>query len=137
MKRKALRSQIALFAGGFLLFGLIPGALARSPSEALSDRGYQELRRLAHELDEVASHAAEAAAHRQAWIYSNDRTFQRSVSRFAERAARFHERMDTYRTQPWQVDDELRRLLRDAQDVQARAQRARNLDDHVAADWNR
>jgi len=111
-------------------------SLAQAP-QTLSERGYQEIRRLAHELDEVASHAADAAFHRQAWVYNNDRTFSRSVARFSDRAARLHERMDTYRTQPWQVDDELRHLLRDARDVQGRLRRARYVDDHVAADWDR
>jgi hypothetical protein len=95
------------------------------------------MQRLAHELDEVASHANDQAQHQQAWIYNNDRSFLRSLAGFADRAERFHARMDTYRTQPWQVDDELRRLIRDARDIQSRAQRARTVDDHTIADWNR
>ncbi len=137
MKKNASHFLLAALAWGVFLFAGAVRARARGPSGTLSERGYQEMRRLAHELDEVASHANDQAQHQQAWIYNNDRAFLRSVARFADRAERFHERMDTYRTQPWQVDDELRRLIRDARDVQARAQRARSIDQHTAADWDR
>ncbi len=137
MKKKTSHFLFGVLGWFIFLLGGAAAASAHGPSGTLSERGYQEMRRLAHELDEVASHANDQAQHQQAWIYNNDRAFLRSVARFADRTERFHARMDTYRTKPWQVDDELRGLIRDARDVQARAQRARSVDQHTAADWDR
>jgi len=137
MKKKAWRFPLAVLGWAALLLADAAAARAHGPSGTLSERGYQEMQRLAHELDETASHANDQAQHQQAWIYNNDRSFLRAVARFADRAESFHARMDTYRTRPWQVDDELRRLIRDARDVQYRAQHARAVDDHTIADWNR
>ncbi|MDQ2979790.1 MAG: hypothetical protein M3R62_11265, partial [Acidobacteriota bacterium] len=95
------------------------------------------MRRLAHDLDTQAQHANKQADHGESWFYRNDRSFQRSVANFARRASDFHERMDSYRSAPWQLDDDLRGLLRDARAVQSRLQRSRNSDDHTASDWSR
>jgi len=137
MNKNAWRFPLAVLGWAALLLAGAAAARAHGPSGTLSERGYQEMQRLAHELDEVASHANDQAQHQQAWIYNNDRSFLRAVSRFADHAEAFHARMDTYRTRPWQVDDELRRLIRDARDVQYRVQHARAVDDHTIADWNR
>lgn len=137
MNRCAWRFPLVVIAwGAFLLTGAI-AARAHGRQGTLSERGYQEINRLAHELDEVASHANDQAQHEQVWIYGHDRTFLRSIARFADRAERFHERMDTYQAQPWQVDDELRQLIHDARDVQSRVQHSRSVDEHTVADWNR
>ena len=137
MNRYAWRFPLAVLAWSAFLLAGAAAARAHGPQGTLSERGYQEVSRLAHELDEVAGHANDQAQHEQVWIYGHDRTFLRSVARFADRAERFHERMDTYRTQPWQVDDELKRLIRDARDVQSRVRHSRSVDEHTAADWNR
>jgi len=135
--RKSMRNfLLTASAAAVLLFGLVNGARAHGPEGTLSERGYREMQQLAHELDEVAYHASDQAEHRQARIYS-DRAFVRGVARFADHAQRFHERMDGYRTRPWQVDDELRNLLRDARDVQGRLRRAQYADEHTVADWER
>ncbi|MDQ6891201.1 MAG: hypothetical protein M3167_00780 [Acidobacteriota bacterium] len=94
------------------------------------------MRQLAHDLDTRAGHASNQAEQGGSWFFRNDRGFRRAVTNFARRAANFHDRMDTYRTAPWQVDDELRGLLNDARAVQARLQRSRNVDEHTAADWS-
>ncbi|MEO8190088.1 MAG: hypothetical protein ABI682_07075 [Acidobacteriota bacterium] len=95
------------------------------------------MKQLAHDLDGQAQHANQQADHEGNWFYRNDRTFQRSVANFARRASNFHERMENYRAEPWQLDGELRGLVRDARAVQSRVQRSRNVDDHTAADWSK
>ncbi len=126
----------AMIAWMSLLFAGAEAALARGPYGTLSDRGYEEMRRLAVELDQQARHTNDRAHHQGIWIYGSDPRFVRSVARFAERARRFRERMARYQTRPWQVDDELRALAKDARGVQARAESARNVDEHTVADWN-
>jgi hypothetical protein len=44
--------------------------------------------------------------------------------------------MDTYRTRPWNVDEEIEHLIRDARNVQTRLRRARFVDRHTVADWD-
>ena len=135
MNRYARCLPLAALAWSAFLLAGVAAARARGPQGALSERGYQEESRLAHELDEVAGHANEQAQHER--VYRNNRTLLRSVARFADRAQRFHERMDAYRAQPWQVDGELRRLVRDARDIQSRVQHSRSVHEHTVADWNR
>ncbi len=131
------RSFTAVAAWVGLFFAVATTATAHDPSETLSDRGYQQMQRLAHDLEGQAQHANDQAQHEGNRFYSNDRTFQRSLANFTRRAGNFHERMDTYQTAPWQMDDELRALLRDARVVQYRVQRSRYNDPHTLGDWNR
>jgi len=109
---------------------------AQRPNGILSELAYREMRRLAQRLDERARHASDQAQHQESWFYRRDRGLLRSVNDFARRASRFDERMANYRAAPWQVDDELRRLLRSAQNVQSNVRRSRSADDHTVADWN-
>ncbi|MDQ6892725.1 MAG: hypothetical protein M3167_08605 [Acidobacteriota bacterium] len=125
-----------LTAAFALTLGLTGTAVAHGPN-TLSDRGYDQMSQLAHELDEQAQHANDQAQHQGVWFYAHDARFIRAIANFADRASRFHERMDTYRSAPWQVDDELRLLLRDGQAVQYRLRRSRNADRHTVDDWNR
>ncbi|MCA1580964.1 MAG: hypothetical protein LC796_06110 [Acidobacteria bacterium] len=125
----------ALLGAGFALLFLAAGT-ARGDHDTLSDRGYQQMRQFAHELDEQAQHANDQAQHQGVWFYGHDPRFLRSINSFANRANRFHDRMDDYRTAPWQVDDELRLILRDARAVQYRLRRSRNADRHTVGDWN-
>lgn len=111
-------------------------ASAQRANGSLSTRGYEEMRRLAQRLDATAQHAADQARHQDSWVYRHDGRFARAVSDFARRADRFNDRMATYRTAPWQVDDELRGLLRNAQEVQALARRSREAEEHTVSDWN-
>jgi hypothetical protein len=129
----------ALALVGFL--GAAPSASAQYPSrrEVLSNSSYERMRQYAHELDEVARHASEQARAQQGGYrgFRRDTKFLKSIDHFADRAERFHERMDSYRTQPWNVDDEIEHLLRDARNVQNRLRRARFVDQHTAEDWDR
>ncbi len=109
---------------------------AQPPYRTLAEPAYREMRRLAQRLDELAQHASNQAQHQESWFYRRDRGLLRSVNDFARRASRFDERMANYRAAPWQVDDELRRLLRSAQIVQSNVRRSRYADDHTVADWN-
>ena len=135
--RKQVGIAALALAAAALMFGSGGNALAQGPdSGRLSRRGYEEMRRLAHDLDSQAQHANDQAQHRGTWQYQRDRTFLRAISNFSRRAAQFHARMDKYQTQPWQVDDELRALLQDARAVQVRISRSGHRDDHMAEDWN-
>ena len=134
---------------GFLDLGL--GALGWVATAAISDaqplqqyrRGtlpeasFERLREWAHELDEVARHASNQAQAQQGGYrgFRRDTKFLRSIDHFADRAERFHERMDAYRTRPWQVDEEIEHLIRDAREVQTRLRRARFVDRHTVEDW--
>jgi hypothetical protein len=106
--------------------------------DTLTNSSYERLRQWAHELDEVARHASEQARAQQAGYrgFRRDSNFLKSIDHFADRAEKFHERMDNYRTQPWKVDDEIEHLLRDAREVQRRLQRARFVDRHTVEDWD-
>jgi hypothetical protein len=137
MARNALRFSGAVLTWAAVLFSGGVAARGQGRGGELSQRGYEEIRRLARDLDRLAQHAANQAAHPETWVYRHDPNFVRSIVRFAERAHRFNERIDTYRTQRWQVDDDLRVLLREARDVQSRARRAGHGDNHTIDDWNR
>jgi hypothetical protein len=144
--RKTLKARnagfLALVLASFGWIGATTVAQAqtreRYRQDTLSNASYERMRQWAHELGELAEHANEQAQAQQAGYrgFRRDRNFLRSIDQFAERAQQFHERMDTYRERPWQVDDEIDRLLRDARDVQTRLRRARFVDRHTVEDWN-
>jgi len=140
--RPGRRWLVTIAACVGLSFSAANTAMAHDPAAdraagVLSDQGYERMRELAHDLDTQGRHVGKRVDHGRSWFYRNDRRFRRSVANFARRASSFHERMDSYRTAPWQLDDELRGLLRDAREVQSRIQRSRYTDDHTAADWRR
>jgi hypothetical protein len=134
--RKKVGIAALALASAALMFGSGGALLAQAAESRLSPRGFEQMRRLAHDLDSQAQHAKDQAQHRGTWQYRNDPTFLRAISNFARRAAEFHARMDAYQTHPWQVNDELRALLRDARAVQVRISRSGHRDAHMAEDWN-
>ena len=135
--KRAYRSLVLLFAAGAVSWLAGNSTLrALSPGGPLTEPAYRELRRLSRLLDERARHANEQAQRQESWIARSDRGLLRSISEFAERASRFDERLANYRAAPWQVDDELRRLLRSAQDMQDRVRHSRSVDDNALSDWN-
>ena len=111
-------------------------AYAQRPPGTLSQRGYEEMRQLARQLDQQAQHANDMAQHQDYWVYRHESRFVHAVNDFAIRARRFDERMANYRAAPWRVDDELRNLLRGAQNVQNLARGSRAAEEHTLADWN-
>jgi hypothetical protein len=110
----------------------------RNRGRAMEGGSYERMRQYAHQLDELAQHAREQALAQQGGYrgFRRDTKFLRSIDHFADRTAQFHERMDTYQTQPWAVDDEINHLLSDARNVQYRLRRARFVDEHTVEDWN-
>jgi hypothetical protein len=133
---RTVTKGLAFFAATAVLWLAAAAVAAQRYDWMLSERGYDEMRRLAQRLDATAQHAADQARHQDSWIYRHDSRFVRAVSDFARRADRFNERMANYRAAPWNVDDELRNLLRSAQNVQNLARNSREPDDHTIADWN-
>jgi methyl-accepting chemotaxis protein len=146
--RRAGLVALAIAVTGFL--AVAPSASAQYPTgqypnsrggfrrRAMETRSYERMRQWAHDLGELAEHASQQARLQQGPYrgFRRDTKFLRSIDQFADRAQRFHERMDTYQTQPWNVDDELVQLTRGAQNVQYRLRRARFVDQHTVADWN-
>ncbi|HEV8232603.1 MAG TPA: hypothetical protein VGQ75_09670 [Thermoanaerobaculia bacterium] len=104
----------------------------------VSNASYERMRQWARELDELAEHANEQAQADQAGYrgFRRDTNFLKSIDHFARRAREFRSKMDSYRTRPWNVDDEIEHLLRDAREVQKRLRRARFADSHTREDWN-
>lgn len=131
-----MKKRMMALGAGFALVLLGAGTARGEHDSTLSDRGYQQMRQLAHDLDEQAQHANDQAQHQGVWFYEHDPRFLRSIDNFANRTDQFHERIDNYRTAPWQVDEELRLILRDARAVQYRLRRSRNADRHTVGDWN-
>ncbi len=129
---------IGIALSGFFAVSAAASAQYRSQRNVLNDRSYERMRQLAHDLDEAAQHAREQAHAYQGGYrgFRRDTKFLRSIDHFADRTDRFHERMDTYREQPWAVDDEIDHLLSDARNVQVRLRRARFVDEHTVEDWN-
>jgi uncharacterized protein YukE len=142
MKIRAIRRLLpAIGWAAILAWGGASTALAQryddyGSNRALSRPAYEQMRQLAQQLDREAHETNDAAQHAQYSIYRRDTTFRRSVSSFARRADQFNYRMSTYRTRPWQVDDELRGMLRSAQDVQYRVQNSRYMDERILGEWN-
>jgi hypothetical protein len=116
--------------------GQSPGQYRR---DALTEASYDRMRQWARELDQVASYANRQAQADQAGYrgFRRDSNFLASIRNFARQANQFRVRMDSYRTRPWNVDDELDRLLRNARVVQTRIERARFVDASTRNDWNR
>jgi uncharacterized protein Yka (UPF0111/DUF47 family) len=131
---------LALVFGCLGWIAITPAAQAqyRTRRDVLSNPSYERMRQYAHDLDELARHASEQAQSRQGAYrgFRRDTKFLRSIDHFADRVEQFHERLDSYRTRPWNVDEEIEHLLRDARTVQTRLRRARFVDRHTVADWN-
>ncbi len=109
---------------------------AERPGRILSEPEYRELRQLSRLLDERAEHASDQAQRRESWVYRHDKSLLGAIADFARSANRLDERLANYKAAPWPVDDELRRLLRSAQDVQDRVRQSRYADDLALSDWN-
>jgi hypothetical protein len=133
---KAVTKSLAFLAAAAVIWLAAGSAAAQRHDWMLSERGYDEMRRLAQRLDATAQHAADQARHQDSWVYRHNSRFVQAVSDFARRADRFKERMANYRAAPWNVDDEIRNLTRSAQNVQSIARASREADEHTVADWN-
>ena len=124
----------ALCAGSWLVSS--SRLRAERPGRILSEPEYRELRQLSRLLDERSEHASDQAQRRESWVYRHDKSLLGAMADFARSANRLDERLANYRAAPWPVEDELRRLLRNAQDVQDRVRHSRYADDLALSDWN-
>jgi hypothetical protein len=132
MKRR-INPLFPILVGAALL---IVGATARSASpQTLAGRQFETMRALAHYLDEVAQNAAAEAVETAHHGNSSEQRFMSSIQGFARRADRFHSRMDNYQTSPWDVDSEVRVLLRQARSVNSRL-RAAHAFEETYDNWN-
>jgi hypothetical protein len=143
MKIRGIRHFLlpAIGWAAILVLGGASTALAQrsydyEQNRGLSRSGYEQMRQLAQRLDQEARETNDAAQHQRYSIYRRDTVLRRSVATFARLADQFNYRMNTYQTRPWQLDDELRNLLRTARDVQYRVQNSRYADDRTVAEWN-
>jgi flagellar motility protein MotE (MotC chaperone) len=141
MARQATRI-LTLFAAAALSLAA-PAAMQaqdvryRNREGTLSRTGYDRMRRMAQQLDAMARQANDQARYDQSDQYRRDTKFLRSIDEFARAAAQFRARMNTYRTRPWNVDEELQRLIKEARDVQQRIRRARFADARTRETWDR
>jgi hypothetical protein len=113
----------------------LPG---QSRRDNFSTASYDRMRAWARELDQLASQANRRAQADQAGYrgFRRDSNFLASIRDFSRHVSQFRARMDTYRTRPWNVDDELNQLLPEARNVQRRIERARFVDASTRRDWN-
>jgi hypothetical protein len=111
----------------------------RNRGRAMVQQSYDRMRQYARELDDLARDANRQAQAQQSGYrgFRRDSNFLRDIDHFARRASDFRVRMDTYQTAPWNVDDEINHLLRDARNVETRIRRARFVDRRTVANWNR
>jgi hypothetical protein len=101
----------------------------------LSGSRYETMRALSHYLDAQASHAfriAQRTTHPSS--YSGRRVVQ-SMARFSNRADDFHERMDRYLDNRWDLPPEVISLDRSARDVSYDLRRSNSFP-RVYDDWN-
>jgi hypothetical protein len=92
---------------------------------------------MASRLDQLARQANDQARYDQSDQYRRDTKFLREMDDFARSAAQFRRRVDEYRARPWNVDEELQKLVKDARDVQYRIRRARFADQRTRETWDR
>jgi chromosome segregation ATPase len=110
----------------------------RNRRRAMVQQSYDRMRQYARELDDLAREANRQAQAQQFGYrgFRRDSNFLREINRFAQRAREFRTRMDTYQTSPWNVDDEIAKLMSDARSVETRIRRARFVDRRTVANWN-
>ena len=134
--------------GSAALCGLLVGGPVTSASAQYRDgRGYgrntlegarfETMRSLAHFLDEGAQFALEESTDALANSRNRrDAAYLGALRSFAQRTDSFHERMDSYQTNPWDLDSDVRQILIEARRVNSRMRgvsAVRELQDDWAA----
>lgn len=98
---------------------------------------FETMRSLAHFLDEGTQFTLEEATDALANSRNrNDRALVSALQRLADRTSAFHDRLDSYEANPWDVDTDVRSLLTEARRVNSRMRRINavsNLYDDCAA----
>ena len=104
---------------------------------ALEGDRFETMRSLAHFLDEGTQYTLDEATNvLENSRNSRDRAFLDSLRSLADRTASFHDRLDSYAAEPWDVESDVRSLLTEARRVNSRLRRisaARSLYDDWAA----
>jgi hypothetical protein len=139
------RSQ--LFTASIALFGLtVMGPVVTSASaqiyssdpnrrSTLEGERFETMRSLAHFLDEGTQFTLEEATDALANSRNrNDRALVSALQRLADRTSTFHDRLDSYEANPWDVDTEVRSLLTEARRVNSRMRRV-NAVSNLYDDW--
>jgi hypothetical protein len=101
----------------------------------LTGRRYETMRSLAHYLGERAQHAAEQAEASAHHGTRSERRLLADIGHFARQAGDFHERMDNYLDDPWDLPSEVAHLNEDARRVSNQIRRA-HVFEHTWDDWN-
>ena len=100
----------------------------------LAGRSFETMRALSHYLDQLADHAATEAQSATHHGDAGEASAVDAITSFASRTSDFHERMDDYLDNPWDLPAEVQDLDRQARVVNNRLRRA-HLAEHVSSDW--
>jgi len=96
---------------------------------------FETMRSLAHFLDEGTQFTLEEATDSLANSRNrSDRALLGSLQRLADRTSAFHDRLDSYAADPWDVDSEVRSLFTEARRVNSRMRRI-NAVSNLYDDW--
>jgi hypothetical protein len=102
---------------------------------ALEGDRFETMRSLAHFLDEGTQYTLDEATNMLANSRnSRDRAFLNSLRNLADRTASFHDRLDNYEADPWDVESDVRSLLTEARRVNSRLRRINAVRD-LSDDW--
>jgi hypothetical protein len=131
----SVKVKVSLLSGAGLALLLVAGPGVSSATAGVtirfgsSDRNRLEaerletMRGLAHYLDEAAQNAARQVSDNRG--QGRDRRFVGSINDFARQTNSFHERMDSYQAQPWNVANEVGVLNQRASRVNQQIRNAR------------
>lgn len=144
MKMTGMKTRfLAAAAAGVILAcgGFASSASAQSlqfrigtASRPLQGRSFETMRALSHYLDQLAGHAADEAQQNSHHGSAREASAIRAMTDFATHASDFHERMDNYIDDPWDLPAEIRDLDRRARRVNTQLQRG-HFYEHLTGDW--
>jgi hypothetical protein len=134
--------QTCLISAGasVLLMGLSvasasPQVVYGTYEQPLEGRRSETMRALAHYLDETAQDALAGVVQARRRGTAADRRYITSVRDFARQAERFHQRMDDYEVQSFDIPDEVDYLTARARRVNQQLRQARAFES-TYGDWN-
>ena len=141
VRTQLVTASMAVF--GLILVGpAVPSAFAQIYTRDngrrtnLEGDRFETMRSLAHFLDEGTQFTLEEATDALANSRNGgDRAFLDSLRRLAARTASFHDRLDSYQANPWDVDADVRVLLTEVRRVNSRLRRI-NAVSNLYDDWS-
>ena len=131
MEMARLKQSCLISAGAsFLIVGLSaasasPQVVSGTYEQPLEGRRYETMRALAHYLDEAAQDALAGVVEARRRGTPADRRYIAGVRDFARRAEDFHQRMDDYEAQAFDIPDEVDYLTARARRVNQQLRQAR------------